>query len=105
VYARVSIYHGDEEKVAQALELYRTDVLPWLREATGFRGLLVLNDPGAERSLAISFWDSHETAADPEKSGIALRDEVSATVGSTLETQEIYDVLLTEGIGLEPEQA
>jgi hypothetical protein len=101
VWARVSIYRGNDEQVEQAVELFRNDVLPWLREATGFRGALILDDREAERSLAITFWDSRETAADPETSGIALRDEVSATVGSELEAQEIYEVLLTEG--LEPD--
>jgi len=99
VFARVSIYKGTPEQSDQAVELFRTDVLPWLREATGFRGALILDDREAERSLAITFWDSRERAADPETSGIALRDEVSATVGSQLEDQEIYEVLLTERLG------
>jgi heme-degrading monooxygenase HmoA len=98
VFARVSVYKGTEEQARQAVELFRADVLPWLREATGFRGALILDDREAERSLAITFWDSPETAADREKSGLALRDEVSATVGSELEAQAIYEVALTEGL-------
>jgi hypothetical protein len=101
VWARVSIYRGDDEQVEQAVELFRKDVLPWLREATGFRGALILNDADAERSLAVTFWDSREAVADPEASGVALRDEVSATVGSRLEAQELYEVLLTEDVGPE----
>jgi len=103
VWARVSIYRGDDEQVAQAVELFRENVLPWLREATGFRGALIMNDAEAERSLAITFWDSREAVTDPDASGVALRDEVSATVGSLLEAQELYEVLLTEDLG--PEDA
>ena len=101
MWARFSIYRGDDEQVEQAVELFRKDVLPWLREATGFRGALILNDADAERSLAVTFWDSREAVADPEASGVALRDEVSATVGSRLEAQELYEVLLTEDVGPE----
>lgn len=99
MYARVSVYRGDEEQAEQAVELFRQDVLPWLRDATGFRGALILNDAEAERSLAITFWDSRDAVTDPEASGVALRDEVSATVGSVLEEQEIYEVLLSDGVG------
>jgi hypothetical protein len=103
VYARVSTWRGSDEQIERGLAIYREDLLPWLRDATGFRGSAILHDRETERALGITFWDTREAAADPDSSGLTLREEIGAAVGALLEGNDIYEVALTEQIGLEEE--
>ena len=100
MFARVTSFTGTSEQIDTALELFRDQVLPWLRDATGFRGWLGLNDRDAGRTLAITFWATEEAARDQAVSGGNLRDELAATVGMAKHAVEIYEVALVEPLQL-----
>jgi hypothetical protein len=48
-------------EVETAVERYRQEVLPSLREQAGYLGLLILATPVGE-AIAISFWETEEEA-------------------------------------------
>jgi hypothetical protein len=93
VVARITTFRGTPEQIAEGNRIYRETVGPWLREATGFRGFIALNDPDSERGIMISLWATEELARDEERSGMKLRDDVAATVKTEIEKVEFLEVL------------
>jgi hypothetical protein len=64
MHSRVTQLEIDTVRVSveEAVDLFRREVLPALREQQGFQGVLVLATPEG-RGMLVSFWDT-ETAAD-----------------------------------------
>ena len=100
MFARVTTFKGSTEDIETALRVFREDVIPWLRDATGFRGWIVLLDREGGRSLGLTFWATEEAARDQAASGGHLRDEVIARTGPTMESLEIYEVAVAEALAL-----
>jgi heme-degrading monooxygenase HmoA len=102
VFARVTTFSGPAGRIEEGLEIFRASVLPWLRDATGFRGFTLLIDPANEKALTITFWTTREAAMDTTGSGgSSIREEVAASVGTVMESTEIYELAATESLSLE----
>jgi hypothetical protein len=101
VFARVTTYEGSPGQLDEGLRIFREEVIPWLRDASGFRGWIVLVDRDEGRSLGITFWATEEAAADTDASGRSLREEVAATVGATMRSLDVYEVAVAEALALE----
>ncbi len=99
--ARVSTFRGSPEQLLEGFRIYREQVAPWLRDATGFRGWVVLLDRENARSLGITFWATEEAARDTEGSGGVLRDKVAASMGTPMQTLDVYEVTVVESLALE----
>ena len=56
MYARFTTFKGTPESIEQAVAEYREQALPWMRDATGFRGLIVLLDRERGESIGLTFW-------------------------------------------------
>lgn len=97
---RVSTFRGSAEQLEEGFRIYREQVSPWLRDATGFRGWLGLLDREKGKAVAISFWATRENA-ESAGAGAALRDEVAETVGTPLESTEYFEVALADGLELD----
>ena len=100
MFARVTTFEGSPERIEDGVRLFRENVIPWLRESTGFRGWIVLLDRAAGKSVGLTFWATEE-AMDSEHSGGRLRDEVVASIGATMRTLERYEVAVVESLALE----
>jgi hypothetical protein len=98
--ARVSVFEGTPEDLEEGVRIFTENVLPWLRDATGFRGWVALLDRPNERALGITFWSSEETANMGNMSGGPLRDEIAAQVGAMLKQMDLYEVMFVDSIGL-----
>ena len=55
VFARVHTLETTPEGHDRGLELLR-EILPWLRESTGFRGVIRLAAPDRSKSMTITLW-------------------------------------------------
>jgi hypothetical protein len=104
VFARVTTFQGDPERMVEGTRIFREEVVPWLRDSTGFRGVIVMVDRENERALGISFWTTKETATDAFTSGASLRDEVAASVGTTMTGEEFYEVVTAQALSLEDDE-
>jgi hypothetical protein len=104
VIGRVSTFRGSPEQLEEGFRIYREQVSPWLRDATGFRGWLGLLDREGGKAVAISFWATRENA-ESVGAGAAIRDEVAATVGTPLESAELFEVYLTDALELDADSA
>lgn len=104
MFARVTTFQGDPERMVEGARIFREEVVPWLRDSTGFRGVIVMVDRENERAMGVSFWTTKETATDAFTSGATLRDEVAASVGTTMTGEEFYEVVTAQALSLEGDE-
>ena len=97
MFARVTRFSGTPEQIGSGLRLYREQAIPWLEEASGFRGFVALVNPEGGRSMGITFWTTEEAAAE---SGGPLRDLVAEHTGTTMDTLEVFEVAFVESLDL-----
>jgi hypothetical protein len=96
MYSRVTLLEVDTLRVdvEQALEAYRTEVLPELRGAAGYEGALVLLNPEGQ-GLILTMWASE---AEMAASG-AIATEALARFAAVFRAppgREQYEVRLTD---------
>jgi hypothetical protein len=99
--SRVTTFEGSPEQLEEGVRIFTENVLPWLRDATGFRGWIALLDRDRSRALGLTFWASEEAAEDGAASGGPLRDEIAANVGALMQTMDLYEVMYADSISLD----
>ena len=93
MYARLITFSGaDSSKRDAALEMIRGTVIPMLRSYDGYGGYISLYDVKNSRARAIILWESEETAEAAEVELVERRRQLTATVGLTVESADLYEV-------------
>lgn len=64
----------------------------WLRDFEGYRGVIVLTDEEGEQALMITLWETAEAETRARQPRGAMRDQVAATAGMTVEGMRLYEV-------------
>ncbi|MGE5690594.1 MAG: antibiotic biosynthesis monooxygenase [Pseudomonadota bacterium] len=100
MYARLTTFDAPPENVQRAVDAYREHALPWLRDATGFRGWIVLLDRERGEAVGLTFWTDEETMRDSVASGGALRDEIAEAAETPMRSLRGYEVLAAEALDL-----
>jgi hypothetical protein len=101
VFARVTTYQGPPDRLDEGIRIFREQVVPWLRDSTGFRGWVALVDRENGTGIGISFWSTREAMEDKDASGAVLRDELAASLGTTMKSTAHYEVSVAEALSLE----
>jgi hypothetical protein len=101
MFARITTFSGSAEDIASGVETFREQALPWMRDATGFRGWIALYDPESRESIGITFWTDEQALRDEVASGAALRDEIARIAGAEQQSTGAYQVLAVESLELE----
>ena len=101
MFARVTTFTGSPEQIEAGLRLYRESALPWMREASGFRGFVALVDAERGRSVGITFWATRQAAEDGAGSGHELRQQIIDGFELTMESLDILEVSVAEGVLLD----
>lgn len=60
MHARVNATRWKPEKIEEGLDLTWNTIVPAYREQPGFRGYLLLTEPGGDKAMAITIWESEE---------------------------------------------
>ena len=100
MFARVTTFTGSPEETTAGVETFREQALPWMREATGFRGWIAMVDPESGESIGISFWADEAALGDDVASGAVLRDEVARYAGVSKGPTRAYEVRAVESLEL-----
>jgi hypothetical protein len=100
MYARViSFADATADKRQAAEEMIRGTVVPMLQTHDGFAGYLALYDEENQRAKAIILWESKEAAEAAEEQLVERRKQMTAQVGITIESVDLYEapVVVMEG--------
>jgi len=90
--ARIVSVTGSAEAITQGLELVKEQILPWRRDAAGFRGFIALVDLQRGRGQTITFWQDEESLRANEEAGAGFRRLLEDGTDGRLESVEFYEV-------------
>jgi hypothetical protein len=76
------------------LEIVRDQLLPWLRDSSGFRGLIRMASRAEGKTLVITLWMDEESLQASARAGNKLGELTVATTGVTRLALEDYEVTL-----------
>jgi len=96
VFARLHTIETSREQHEVGLEIVRNEYLPWLRDSTGFRGLIGLVDEEHEKALVITLWADEAALAASADVGDRLSRLAATASGSTRRSLESFQVTLFE---------
>jgi heme-degrading monooxygenase HmoA len=94
VFARLHVLQATPEQYDQGLEIVRDQLLPWLRDSSGFRGLIRLSSRTEQKTLVITLWADEESLEASAEVGEKLSDLTAETTGATRLALEDYEVSL-----------
>ena len=96
MFARVHRLETTAEGHDLGLELVQ-EILPWLRDSRGLRGLLRLAAPDRSRTVTISFWADEEARDASSAAGRDLGELITEASGTERIAMEDYEVTFFEG--------
>ena len=96
MFARISTFEGPPEQTAEGIRVARRQFLPAARLQEGFRGMYVMLDAEAGRSLAMTLWETPEDMARSEGAVQRARAESAEASGETVVSVERYEVAFGE---------
>jgi heme-degrading monooxygenase HmoA len=96
VLARLHAIQTTQEQHDLGLEIVRDQLLPWLRDSSGFRGLIRLWSPAESKTLVITLWADEESLQASAEVGNQLGELTAETVGTTRLALEDYEVSFFE---------
>jgi hypothetical protein len=96
VFARVHTIESDRQQYDFGLEIIREEYLPWVRDSTGFRGLIGLFDEEREKSIVITLWADEKTLDESADAGDRLSLLAASVSGSRRRSLESFEVTLFE---------
>jgi heme-degrading monooxygenase HmoA len=101
VIARLNTYEGPVSPDLKGIRMFEESALPWLEDAEGFRGIVVLVDRANEQTLAISFWTDEETEGRSEEARRRFGELVADHVGLERRASQVYEVVFGRGVHLD----
>lgn len=94
VFARLHVLQTTPEQHDQGLELVQNQLLPWLRDSTGYRGLIRLADRTGGKTLVITLWADEHSLQASAAAGDRLSELTAENVGATRLALEQYEATL-----------
>jgi len=76
------------------LEIVRDQLLPWLRDSSGYRGLIRLADRVGGKTLVVTLWADEESLQASAEAGNRLTELTMESVGATRLALEQYEATL-----------
>jgi len=103
VFARTHVLETTPEAHDRGLELL-DDLLPWLRETTGYRGMVRLASKDRSTTVVITFWADEAAMAESDASGRTVGGLAAEAAGAKRIALHDYEVTFSD-IALEPDAA
>jgi heme-degrading monooxygenase HmoA len=94
VFARVHVIQSTPEQQDEGLEIVRDQLLPWLRDSSGYRGLIRLADRAGGKTLVVTLWADEASLQASAEAGNRLTDLTMESVGATRLALEQYEATL-----------
>ena len=94
VDARVHVIQSTPEQQDEGLEIVRDQLLPWLRDSSGYRGLIRLADRAGGKTLVVTLWADQASLQASAEAGNRLTELTMESVGATRLALEQYEATL-----------
>jgi heme-degrading monooxygenase HmoA len=94
VFARVHVIQSTPQQQDEGLEIVRDQLLPWLRDSSGYRGLIRLADRAGGKTLVVTLWADEESLQASAEAGNRLTELTMESVGATRLALEQYEAML-----------
>jgi quinol monooxygenase YgiN len=92
MHARVNATEWDPEKVDEGIRLTEEVIIPSYQERPGFRGYFLLTEPGGERAMAITMWETEEDMEASAEVARAMIPKLKGILRAPPETRN-YEVM------------
>lgn len=92
MHARMHTLGTTPEQHDHGEQLVREEILPWLRDSTGFRGMIRLATRDRTKVLLITLWADEEAFQKSAEAGKRFAELTASTTGSTRVALEDYEV-------------
>lgn len=96
MFARISTFEGQPERVDEMSREAVEHVLPALRRQDGFGGVLAFAERQSGRVLALSLWESEGAMEASDEASYWFRAFSAAAAGGTVTGVERYEVIISE---------
>jgi heme-degrading monooxygenase HmoA len=96
VFVSLTTTKGSPDEPLEIATMAGEEMLPWLRQIDGFRGLLMLSDEAAGTTLVLSFWESREVAEHHRVAREAFRDRITSAVNVEVLDVSGYEVTFAD---------
>jgi heme-degrading monooxygenase HmoA len=96
VYARVVHFSGTADDLERGIAAYRDQVLPYVREVSGFRGHTLLVDAEGGRGMSITFWESANALEEYEQAADRFRTLLAETWRTPVTGLGSYEVTMLD---------
>ena len=94
MFARVHVIQSTPEQQDEGLEIVRDQLLPWLRDSSGYRGLIRLADRAGGKTLVVTLWADEDSLQASAEAGNRLTELTMESVGATRLALEQYEATL-----------
>ena len=94
--ARVSMLEGSPESLDEGTRYAQDQILPQVRQVSGFKGVVSLVDRERGRTKLITLWESDEALRASEEQANQLRQRAAEGAASRVVGVERYEVALAE---------
>ncbi len=94
MFARVHVLQATPEQSEAGLRIFREQLRPWLNDASGYRGLIRLEDKEKARTLVITFWADQEALDASQEAGEQLAELTAENTGARRLAVELYEATL-----------
>ncbi len=94
--ARVSLLEGSPESLDEGTRYAQDQILPQVRQVSGFKGVVSLVDRERGRTKLITLWESDEALRASEEQANQLRQRAAEGAASRVVGVERYEVALAE---------
>ena len=88
------VIQSTPEQSDSGLEIVRDQLLPWLRDTSGYRGLIRLLDRENGKTLVVSLWADEEALKASNEAIERLAELTAQTTGATRVALEQYEATL-----------
>jgi heme-degrading monooxygenase HmoA len=96
MFARIHTLQTTPEQHDEGREIVVDQILPWLRDSSGFRGLIRLANRDKSKTLVITLWADEDAFAASAEAGEEFSQLTSAATGANRIALEEYEAELLE---------
>jgi hypothetical protein len=100
VYVSVTRTKDQFDQPIEYATIAGEEMVPWLAQIEGWKGLLMLSNEEEGRTLVLSFWESREIAEQHHAARMQFRDRITSAVSVDVEEWSGYDLVFSH---LEPD--